>query len=129
MLWRPMPQGRGDGLDRRNLRHHADLDRADVEIAEHSVKLRGDEIARQVMNSADGFRVLRGQRRNDGGAVDAERGKGLEIGLNAGPTGGIRAGDSEREEHRHGLSFVQTSISSKLAGDDAANLVISLLTS
>src|SRR5438105_8418954 len=104
MLWRPAPQARGDGLDRRKLRHHAGLDRADVEIAEHSVKLRGDEIARQVMNSADGFRVLRGQRRNDGGAVDAERGKGLEIGLNAGPTGGIRAGDGKRDGRRHGLS-------------------------
>ncbi len=34
----------GHGLDRRHLRQHADLDRADGEVAEHRVDLRGDEI-------------------------------------------------------------------------------------
>src|SRR5205807_7684211 len=104
VLWRPAPQARCDRLDGRKLRHHADLDCADVEIAEYGIELRGDEIRRQRMNSADSFGVLRGQRRNDGGAVDAERGKGLEIGLNAGPSRGVRAGDGERDGRRHGLS-------------------------
>ena len=42
-------------------------------------------------------RVLRGQRRDHGGAVDAERGKALQVGLDAGAAGGIGAGDGERD--------------------------------
>ena len=66
------------------LRHHADLDRLDVEIAEHRVDLRGHEIRRHLMNAGDAFGVLRGERGDDGRAVDAEGGKRLQIRLDAG---------------------------------------------
>ena len=87
-----------DGLDGRALRHHADLDGLDVEIGEYRIDLRGDEIGRH----RDGcrctpVRVLRGQRRDHGGAIDAERGKGLQVGLDAGAAGRIRAGNGERD--------------------------------
>ncbi len=104
MFWRPARQPRGDGVDGRKLRHHPDLDRVDVEIAENRIELRGHEIGGHLMDAADAARVLRGQGRDDGGAVDAERGKGLEVGLDAGAAGRIRAGDGERDRRRHRLA-------------------------
>ena len=63
MLRRPARQPRGDGIDGRKLRHHADLDRADGEIGKHRVDLRGHELGRHLVNAADACGVLRGQRR------------------------------------------------------------------
>ena len=84
MLRRPARQPGDDGIDDRRLRHHADLDRADVEIGKHRIDLRGDEFGRHLMNAADACGVLRRQRRDHGSAVDAERGKRLQVGLDAG---------------------------------------------
>ena len=53
MLRRPSRQPGGDGVDHGEVRHHADLDRADVEIGEHGVDLRGDEFRRHLMNAGD----------------------------------------------------------------------------
>ena len=100
VLWRPPFESRGDGSDDPEIRHHADLDRADLEIGEHRIDLRGDKFRGHLMNARDAGGVLRGQRGDDGGAVDAERGKRLQVGLNAGAAGGIRAGDGERDR-RH----------------------------
>src|SRR6185312_14717039 len=47
------------------------------------------------------LRVLRGERGNDAGAVDAERGEGLQVGLDAGAARGIRAGNGQRDGGRH----------------------------
>jgi len=54
------------------------------------------------MNAGDAARVLRGQGGDDGGAIDAERGKALEVGLDTGATGRIRAGDGERDRYGRG---------------------------
>jgi hypothetical protein len=35
------------------MRHHADLDRADIEIGKYRVDLRGDEFGRHLMDAAD----------------------------------------------------------------------------
>ena len=66
-------------------RQHADLDGADVEIARHGVA------SGPATNSGgtdhhvvDALGVLRGQRGDGARAIDAERGEGLEIGLDAG---------------------------------------------
>src|SRR5579872_2741520 len=56
------------------------------------------------MNGADALGVLRGERRDDGSAIDAERRKGLEIRLNAGAAGGIRTCNGERNRRSHGLA-------------------------
>ncbi len=56
----------------------------DRQIGKHRVDLRGDEFGRHLMDAADALGVLRGQRRDHGGAVDAERGERLEVGLDAG---------------------------------------------
>ena len=53
------------------------------------------------MNAADALGVLRGQGRDDRGAVHAERSKCFEVGLDAGASAGIRARDGERDWRRH----------------------------
>ena len=80
------------------LRQHADLHRAHVEIGEHGVDLRGDEVGRHVVDGGHAPGVLRGQRGDHRGAVDAERREGLQIGLDAGAAAGIgaRDGDGDR---------------------------------
>ena len=72
-----------------------------VEIAEHGVDLRGHERRRHRMNAADARRVLGGQGGDDGCAIDAERRKRLQVGLDAGAARRIGAGDGERDRHRH----------------------------
>ncbi len=89
MSGRPALKASRDGVDGRKLRHHADLDSADGKVAENRIDLRGDEIAGHLMDAGDAACVLRGQGRYDGGAVDTERGKGLEVGLDAGAAGRI----------------------------------------
>ena len=84
MLRRPALKPSDDGIDHRRMRYHTDLHRTDVEIGKHRVDLRGDELRRHLMDAADACGVLRGQRGDHGGAVDAERGKRLQVGLDAG---------------------------------------------
>ena len=86
-----------DRVDRIDARDHADLHRLHVEVGEHRIDLRGDEIRRRVVDAGHALRVLRGQRGDDGGTVDAERGERLQVGLDAGAAAGIRAGDGERD--------------------------------
>src|SRR5450830_103268 len=47
------------------------------------------------MNGGDAAGILRGQRRDYRGAIDAKRGEGLEIRLNAGAAARIRAGNGD----------------------------------
>ena len=63
---------------------HADLHRADVEIVEHRFDLRRDHLRRRGQERAHAKGVLRGQRGDRRRAVDADRGKSLEVGLDAG---------------------------------------------
>ena len=86
MRGRPTRECGDDGIDGRKLRHHPDLDGLDVEIAEHGVHLRSHEIRRHRMNPAHAACVLGGQGGDDRGAVDAERRKRLQVGLDAGAT-------------------------------------------
>ena len=91
MLMNALSLGNGSasGLpsgDRRGIGEHADLHRADIKIGEHGIELRGDKIGGYVMNAEHALGVLRGERGDDGGAIDAERGKSLEIRLNPGAT-------------------------------------------
>ena len=84
MLWRPPRQPCGDGIDGGKPRHHPDLDGVDVEIAENRVDLRGHEVGGHNMNATDATCVLSGQGGDDRRAVDTERGKRLQVRLDAG---------------------------------------------
>jgi len=46
-----------------------------IEIGEHGIHLRADEIGRHVVNRGDPFGILRRERGDDRGAIDAERGE------------------------------------------------------
>ena len=81
-------------------RHHADLDRADLEIGKNRVDLRGDEFRRHVVDRGHALGVLRGQGGDHRGAVDAKRGERLEVGLDAGAAAGIGARQGDRDR-RH----------------------------
>ena len=84
MSWRPSRQPCDDGINSRKLCHHPDFNGLHVEIAENRVNLRGHEIGGRQMNTGHAARVLRGEGRNDGGAVDTERSERLQVRLDAG---------------------------------------------
>src|SRR5581483_9270794 len=109
----------GNRLDCRGARHHADLHGADLQVGEHSIHLRRDELRRDIGDSADAFGVLRGKRRDDRGAVDSERRERLEIGLDAGSAAGIRAryGDGNRS---HALILFASAASTTPSNSRAA---------
>ena len=75
---------------------HAGFYGGDIEIGNDGAKLRGNEVRRYREDAGDAKRILRGQRRDDRRAVNAERGKRLEVSLNAGAAGGVGAGDGQR---------------------------------
>ena len=57
------------------------------------------------MDCGDALRILRGERCNDAGAVDAERSEGLQVRLDAGAAARIRAGDGDGDrDHVHPLA-------------------------
>ncbi len=88
-------QSLGDGLDDRRRRQHADLDRADLKVGRNGLHLRDHETRRHDMHALDAQRVLGSERGDRGRAVNAERGEGLEVGLDAGPAPRIGARDGE----------------------------------
>ena len=57
-------------------------------------------------NGVDAPGVLRGDRGEDAGAVRAQRGEDLEVGLDAGAAAGVGAGDGEDRRRRHRFPFV-----------------------
>ncbi len=95
-------EARRHRFDRRGARQHADLDGANRKIGEYRVHLRQDEVARHVADRRHALRVLRGQRGDDAGAIDAERREGFEIRLDAGAAARVGARDGERDR-RHDL--------------------------
>src|SRR6516162_4483050 len=90
-----------DGVDRGRIAEHSDLDGTDGEVGEHRIDLRADEIGRHLMGGEHTGVVLRGEHGDNGSAIDAERGKRLEIRLDAGAAARIGAGDGECDRHRH----------------------------
>ena len=56
---------------------------------------------RHVVDAGDAAGVLRGQRGDDRRAIDAERRKCLEVGLDAGAAARIRAGDGDGDRGHH----------------------------
>ena len=84
-----------DHFDRGRVGEHAGLESADRIDAEHRVELRGDEVRRHRMDRRDGRRVLRGERGEDGAAVEAVAVERAEVGLHARIAARVGAGDGE----------------------------------
>ena len=74
---------------------HAGLDRGRRQIVDHDFDLLLHEVDGHGMHAVDAGGVLGGNRGDDRGAEDAERLKGLEIGLNACTSARVRPGDGE----------------------------------
>ena len=89
-------QGVRHRRDQTGLAQHADLDRVDADVAQHRRDLRGDAALGDWMHIGHRAGVLRGDGGDHAGAKDAERGEGLEIGLNARAAATVGACDRQR---------------------------------
>ena len=58
----------------------------------------------KAMNRIDAHRVLSGKRGNRGHGVAAEHGHGLDVGLDAGATTAVGAGDDQDTRRAHGYA-------------------------
>jgi hypothetical protein len=86
----------------RRRRQYAGLERSNVDVGEHMLRLASHELGLDRRHAYHTARVLHGEAGDDRQRVTIERGDGEEIGLHAGAAGRIRR--REREHHRwHGL--------------------------
>ena len=85
----------GHGLNDVCGEEHARLGGGYREAVADGLHLAGDHLRRDGLDAAHGVRVLCRDAGDGAGAMHAVRGKGLEVGLNAGPAAAIRAGDGE----------------------------------
>ena len=65
-----------------------------VKVGEHRIDLRGNEIRRHIVDTEHALGVLRGQRGDDGGAIDAERRERFQIRRDAGAAARIQSPQS-----------------------------------
>ncbi|BDZ50714.1 hypothetical protein GCM10025867_29550 [Frondihabitans sucicola] len=110
---------------------HADLDRVDPDVVEQRDELETHEVVRHRMHAGDSQRVLSGQRRRDGQAEGAEGAERLEIGLEAGASRRVAAGDREEVGDRvHAIALVprQDRTSSRVAASTSSRPQIALTT-
>ena len=85
----------GDGLDDRGGDEHAGLDRIGADVVEDDADLVADGLGRNGVEGVDAGRVLHGDGGDRRHGVGAERGRGLDVGLDAGAAARIRTGDDE----------------------------------
>ena len=81
---------------------HAGLRRVDGDVVEDRVVLVGDEVRVDGIDPTDAVGVLRDESGDDGRAIGAERGEGLEIRVDARPAGRVSARDRERDRRTVG---------------------------
>src|SRR6266851_3698567 len=86
-------------FDDRGRGEHADLRRMESEIAGDRFDLGRHEVGRERRHGLDTFRALDGDGSDRARAVQTERRKRLEIGLNAGAAAGVAACDCQRCTH------------------------------
>ena len=65
------------------------------EIAQHGLDLQADEVRLEHDDAAHGRRALGGDGGQRGGPVHPVGGKGLEVGLGAGPATRVRSGNAQ----------------------------------
>ncbi len=87
-------------LDQLGGPEHAALDRMRRQVVGNGLDLLHDQLDAERLPAADADGVLRGDRRDDAGAEDAELMEGLEIGLDSRAAAGI--GPRDREGDLHG---------------------------
>ena len=93
----------GDDLDDLGAGQHAGLGGVRAEVRDDGVDLRPDQRDGQRQDLSDAEGVLGGDGRDRRGAVDSQRGEGLEVGLDAGSTPGVGARDGQRDRELHAV--------------------------
>lgn len=93
-------EGEDESVDDVAREEHSSLDSVNLEIARNGVKLRRDHFRTDPIDGLDSERVLRCDRRENGGAVDLKRGKGFEIRLNSCSSAAVGTGDREDDGRR-----------------------------
>ena len=74
-----------DRFDDRGVGEHPGLDGVDADVSHYRLDLRGHQIRRNRLPFDDAERVLGSDRRDRTHTVDAVRGKGFQVGLDARP--------------------------------------------
>ena len=87
-------------LDDLGARQHADLDRRHLKVGERGRDLRPNHAERHGADRLDHAGILRGQRGDRAGAMDAKRGESLEVGLDSRAAAGIGTGDGQGDRRR-----------------------------
>jgi hypothetical protein len=82
-------------------RQHAQLHGIRRRVPQQAAELVENHVGKDRQNPVHLHRVLHGERADDALAVDSQCPEDLEIRLEPGPTGRIRARDAERDAHGH----------------------------
>ena len=90
-----LPEEARHFADNRGRTQHSHLDRRRGRPGEDGLDLRAHHPGRARVNAEDGPRVLGRDAGDRAGAMHAQRGKGLEIGLDARPASAVGAGDGQ----------------------------------
>lgn len=90
----------GDLADHLGIREHPELHGIDRDVVGDRVELCAEELGGRHVHRANAVRVLRGERRDDGHAVAADRRDRLEVGLDTGPARRVAAGDAQHPRDR-----------------------------
>ncbi len=100
---RPLARALRHRVDDLRAREHSGFRGGDGKIVHHRVDLRRDKSRFEIHHRPHANRVLRGKRGYRAGAKYAERGESLEVGLNPGATGRVRARDCEHNFKHSGI--------------------------
>ena len=94
-----------------------DLHGVDAHIGKEGVDLAADEFGRHRQDVGDGLRILRSEGGHHGTAVGAQGHHGFHVGQNAGPPGGVDAGDGQGVgDHGVGVLKSRYETARRLAG-------------
>jgi hypothetical protein len=86
-------------LDQRSREQHPRLGRVGAEVVEHRFQLGAHELGRKLVDGVHADGVLGGQRDDRAHPVGARGREGLQVGLDAGASAGVRARDRETSRH------------------------------
>ncbi len=98
---RVLPDFRGHDSDNPSVGQHPRLDRVHADVGDYRVYLEPHEVGGKFVDTLDAESVLGRDGRQRAHAVDAQRGEGLQVGLNPGPASRIRTGNRQTPRQLH----------------------------
>jgi biotin transport system substrate-specific component len=114
-----------DGFDDGGIGQHACLGRVYAEVRDNGFDLRGDQVSREGLESADTLCILRGDGRDRAGAVDSVRRKCLQVGLDAGAS--ARIASCNCQCYTHTVQFRAMTLVDTLASrNESRQLIVAI---